>query len=139
MLDSRPKGRGFEPHRHHCVVSLSKNINPSLIPVQPKKTRPFINERLLMGREESNQTNKQNKLQNLTYVCSYSEVLMNAKSLQYIVDAVATNITGQFLSRSSLLSLDIKCIIYSINSELQLKVPYICSNINSKEILCLFS
>ena len=24
------KGRGFEPHRRHCVVSLSKNINPSL-------------------------------------------------------------------------------------------------------------
>ena len=24
VLDSRPRGRGFEPHRHHCVVSLSK-------------------------------------------------------------------------------------------------------------------
>ena len=24
MLDSRPRGRGFEPHRRHCVVSLSK-------------------------------------------------------------------------------------------------------------------
>ena len=23
VLDSRPKGRGFEPHRRHCVVSLS--------------------------------------------------------------------------------------------------------------------
>ena len=30
VLDSRPKGRGFEPHRRHCVVSLSKNIDPSL-------------------------------------------------------------------------------------------------------------
>ena len=57
-LDSRPKGRGFEPHRRHCVVSLSKNINPSLVLVQPRKTRPFITERLLMGRKESNQTNK---------------------------------------------------------------------------------
>ena len=26
VLDSRPKGRGFEPNRRHCVVSLSKNI-----------------------------------------------------------------------------------------------------------------
>ena len=26
VLDSRPKGRGFEPHWRHCVVSLSKNI-----------------------------------------------------------------------------------------------------------------
>ena len=56
MLDSRPKGRGFEPHRRHCVVSLSKNINPSLVLVHPRKTRPFITERLLMGRKESNQT-----------------------------------------------------------------------------------
>ena len=52
-----PKGRGFEPHRRHCVVSLSKNINPSLVLVQPRKTRPFITVRLLMGRKESNQTN----------------------------------------------------------------------------------
>ena len=58
VLDSRPKGRGFEPHRRHCVVSLSKNINPSLVLVQPRKTRPFITERLLMGRKETNQTNK---------------------------------------------------------------------------------
>ena len=24
VLDSRPKGHGFEPHRRHCVVCLSK-------------------------------------------------------------------------------------------------------------------
>ena len=59
VLDSRPKGRGFEPHRRHCVVSFSKNINPSLVLVQPRKTRPFITERLLMGSKESKQTNKQ--------------------------------------------------------------------------------
>ena len=59
VLYSRPKGRGFEPHWCHFVVSLSKNINPSLVLVQPRKTRPFITERLLMGRKESNQTNKQ--------------------------------------------------------------------------------
>ena len=52
---SRLKRRGFEPHRCHCVVSLSKNINPSLVLVQPRKTRPFITERLLMGRKEANQ------------------------------------------------------------------------------------
>ena len=66
MLDSRQKGRGFEPHRRHCVVSLSKNINPSLVLVQPRKTRPFITERLLMGRKESNQTSKFN----LAFFCS---------------------------------------------------------------------
>ena len=58
VLDSRPKGRRFEPHRRRCVVSLSKNINPSLELVQPRKTCPFITERLLMGLKESNQTNK---------------------------------------------------------------------------------
>ena len=56
MLDWRPRGGGFESHRRHCVVSLSKNINPSLVLVQPRKTRPFITERLLMGRKDSNQT-----------------------------------------------------------------------------------
>ena len=56
VLESRPRGRGFEPHRRHCVVSLSKNINPSLVLVQPRKTHPYITERLLMGRKESNQT-----------------------------------------------------------------------------------
>ena len=56
--DSRLRGRGFEPHWHHCIVSLSKNINPSLVLIQPRKTCPFITERLLMGRKESNKTNK---------------------------------------------------------------------------------
>ena len=55
VLDSRPKGRGFKTHRHHCVVSLSKNIDPCRVLVQPRKTRPFITERLLMGCKESNQ------------------------------------------------------------------------------------
>ena len=40
-------------------MSLSKNINPSLVLVQPRKTRPFITERLLMGRKESNQIKNQ--------------------------------------------------------------------------------
>ena len=58
VLDSRPKGSGLEPHWRHCIVSLSKNINPSLVLFQPKKTCPFMTERLLMGRKESHQTNK---------------------------------------------------------------------------------
>ena len=36
--DLRP--RGLEPHRRYCVVSLSKNITPSLVLVQPRKTVP---------------------------------------------------------------------------------------------------
>ena len=56
MLDSRPRGWEFEPHQGHCFVSFSKNINPSLVLVQPRKTLPFITERLLMGHTESNQS-----------------------------------------------------------------------------------
>ena len=58
VVDLRPKGCGFESHWGHCVVSLSKNINSSLVLVLPRKTCPFIAERLLMGRKESNQTDK---------------------------------------------------------------------------------
>ena len=47
------RDRGFEHHWRHCLVSLSKNINPSLVLVQPRKTRPFITEILLMGCKES--------------------------------------------------------------------------------------
>ena len=25
VFDSRPRGRGFEPHRHHCVVVLERD------------------------------------------------------------------------------------------------------------------
>ena len=54
VLDLRPRGRRFEPQRHHCLVSLSKNNNLRLVLVQP--SRPFITDRLLMGRKESNLT-----------------------------------------------------------------------------------
>ena len=56
VLGSRQSGRGLEPHQCHCGVSLSKNINPSLVLVQLRKTHPYITERLLMGCKESNQT-----------------------------------------------------------------------------------
>ena len=60
VLDSRPRGRGLEPHRRHCVVSLSKTHYPSLVLVQPRKTHTNkLTERLLMEHKESNQTNKQ--------------------------------------------------------------------------------
>ena len=75
VLDLRPKGRGFKPHGRHCVVSLSKNINPSLVLVEPRKTYPFITERLLMGRKESNQTNKQNQ----------QDILIFRRHIQYSV------------------------------------------------------
>ena len=42
-----------------ALWSLSKtHLSYSLVLVQPKKTRPCLTERLLMGHKESNQTNK---------------------------------------------------------------------------------
>ena len=75
-LDSRPRGRGFESHRRHWVVSLSKNINPSLVLVQPRKSGPYITERLLMGCKDLNQTKR--FLRTSACVCRMSE---NCKSL----------------------------------------------------------
>ena len=54
-------------HQNKCFPReiRAKHINPSLVLVQPRKTCPYIPERLLMGRKESNQTNKQTKRPNI--------------------------------------------------------------------------
>ena len=52
------KAAGFEPRWRGCVVSMSKNINPSFVLVHRRKTHHFIIERLLMGCKESNQTKR---------------------------------------------------------------------------------
>ena len=54
VLGSRLRGCGFKPHRRHCIVILEQDT----LLVQPRKTRPCLTERLLMGRKESNQTKK---------------------------------------------------------------------------------
>ena len=41
---------------------LARHIYPSLILVQPRKTRPYLTERLLMGLKESNQTKQKDIL-----------------------------------------------------------------------------
>ena len=47
--EAKMQGRGFKPHRHHCAVSLTRHINPSLVLVQSRKTHPDVLERLLTG------------------------------------------------------------------------------------------
>ena len=83
VLDWRPRGRGFKPHRHYCVVSLSENINPSLVLVQPRKIRPFITERLLMGCKESNQTIKKGLRVNIVNTVKYETLFHNSSSSSY--------------------------------------------------------
>ena len=47
-----------------CIyVSVHESYYSSLVLVQPRKTRPCLSERLLMGRKESNQTNTQTNKQ----------------------------------------------------------------------------
>ena len=77
VVECLTRDRGAAGSSLTCVVSLSKNINPSLVLVQPRKTRPFINERLLMGRKESNQTNKQTKLH--SFLCRDQDIGLKVK------------------------------------------------------------
>ena len=44
----------------------ARHIYPSLVLVQPRKTRPCLTERLFMGHKGWNQTNKQKKLMAVT-------------------------------------------------------------------------
>ena len=60
MLNMKKVLYSHSPCKPEVVVSLSKNINPSLVLVQPRKACPFITER--MGRKESNQTNNKSEV-----------------------------------------------------------------------------
>ena len=77
VLDLRLRGSGFEPHWRHCVVVLEQDIYPSLVLVQPRKTSCCFTERLLMGRKESNQTNKQtnkiSKVQDFGFLKTFTD------------------------------------------------------------------
>ena len=100
VLDSRPKCLGLEPHRGHCAVSLSKNINPSLVLVQPRKTRPYITERLLMGCKKSNKPTNE-KLDNFKKVFDFSPsyCLLQINTLTNY----SPNISKNIISRSLIL------------------------------------
>ena len=59
------------PASLHCGP-WARHIYPSLVLVQPRKTCLCLTERLLMGRKESNQTNKQPLVGSLFQVGKYS-------------------------------------------------------------------
>ena len=58
-----------------ALCPLARHINPSLVLVQPRKTRPYIAERLLVGCKESKQTNKQNHIKRYRLNKSYLTIL----------------------------------------------------------------
>ena len=55
----------------------ARHIYPSLVLVQPRKTRPSLPERLLMGRKEPNQTNKSRTSKNLYFSFQGLQILWN--------------------------------------------------------------
>ena len=78
-------GRVLDPRVWASPASLrcgpwARHIYPSLVLVQPKKTRPCLTERLLMGRKESNQTNKY-----MPYIQLYLMVLRICRTYNYIL------------------------------------------------------
>ena len=98
MVECLTRDRGFEPNRRHYVVSLSKNINPSLVLVQPRKTCLFITERLLMGCKESNHTKTTTKVWvEKLYTCVFifymivctKKTISTALSILIISDGIA--------------------------------------------------
>ena len=62
MVECLTQDQGPSVRASPASLRCASRINPSLVLVQPRKTCPFITERLLMGRKESNQSNKQNKM-----------------------------------------------------------------------------
>ena len=61
VVDSLTRDRGKAGSSLTGVTALCPwaiHINPSLVLVQLRMPRPYITERLLMGRKESNQTKK---------------------------------------------------------------------------------
>ena len=57
-------------HMSKCHIvgnHMSRLIYPSLVLVQPRKTCPWLTERLLMGRKESNQTKQTNRVKYLQH------------------------------------------------------------------------
>ena len=64
MVECLTRDRGAAGSSLTSVTALwflGKRIYPSLVLVQPRKTRPCLNEKLLMGLKESNQINKQTR------------------------------------------------------------------------------
>ena len=74
-------------------------MNPSLVLVQPRKTCPYITERLLMGRKESNQTNKRMLLRISCYFILMSNFDALHPSKQFFSDVGTSSWIEPVLSR----------------------------------------
>ena len=57
--------------------------NPSLVLVQPRKTRPCLTERLLMARKESNQTKNNKAFISKGMILNYLTYFLSKASYEY--------------------------------------------------------
>ena len=71
-----------------CCDPWARHIYPSLVLVQPRKIRPYITERLLMGRKESNQINKQNLLRKKLKKIMHGHVKMYVLRWSFLLDNI---------------------------------------------------
>ena len=63
---------------------------PSLVLVQPRKTRPFLTEGLLMGRKESNQTKKEMVIKSVvTKLKTRSVLIINNAPITIIYNKIS--------------------------------------------------
>ena len=95
VVDCLTLDRGAENSSLTGVTALcpwARHINPSLVLVQPRKTCPFITERLLMGRKESNQTNK--------YSQAASCIKPANEKSRYVNDGNNSEIGSQYIHNS---------------------------------------
>ena len=72
VVECLTRDRGAAGSSLNGITALclrARHINPSLVLAQPRKTCPFITERLLMGCKESNQNKKpvQKKIAQVSY------------------------------------------------------------------------
>ena len=88
----------------------ARHIYPSLVLVQPRKTHPCLTERLLMGRKESNQTNKQNMLLMHSFFFVVFFLYVYAFWVRYKIDVISSNVHKCVVRMTQVFALE-KCFI----------------------------
>ena len=100
-----------------ALRSLARHIYHSLVLVQPRMTRPYLTERLLMGRKESNQTNKQ--------------CLFYAEGLDHLIIPPANFVCGGYTPRILCLWWDI-LFLYPLQTLFVVVIPpanFVCGGV----------
>ena len=69
----------------------ARHIYPSLVLVQPRKNRPYLTERLLMGRKESNQTKQKQRQTDRRRRLQYGDINKNDTQKKHRLGTVSKN------------------------------------------------